>query len=583
VPGSNNVAAFVTSVSDKRNIGRPGVAVEGGTASPTEQRRQRLSSLLVALGLAVFLGAGIVTLPHYGLTWDEALGDLFFGQRYFLYFTSLNSEYLDFERGDLAINPGPLNLYASSFRSVPWEVPPLAGTLSAMTMEIVGNRLGWLDPIDAFHLMGILLVAVLLLVLYRFAATHLGRLSALLAVLILASYPRFWGDMHNNPKDIPQAVFFSLTVMAFCAWYQWPSVRGALFTGMLGGAAMAVKLNALFIPPILVLGLWPWQLSWRPGALALQHLHRSFRHYLVMIVAAVGFYVGAWPYLYADPIGRTYRHVAYIFSQGHRRGGTAWSWDPVVQAVTTMPEAVLLLLCIGIALAILHLRRRSSQSPILRLLLIWAALPIVRASVPGAVNFDGIRHFVEFVPAVALLAGYGGASLIQVAGPHLTRGAIAALALLGVMVWNIGGGLIRYHPYEPLYYNSLVGGLAGARMKYGFPEATDYWASSYRHGAAWLNANAPEGAFLYVPVAPWVVTVAAPIWLRTDIRVIPRHDLVPRLSSGRAVYVMFITRRGWYDAIATYSERELKPVHQVVVDGLPVMKIYRLGVVSRLT
>jgi len=157
------------------------------------------------------------------------------------------------------------------------------------------------------------------------------------------------------------------------------------------------------------------------------------------------------------------------------------------------------------------------------------------------------------------------------------------VALLGVMVWNIGGGLIRYHPYEPLYYNSLVGGLTGARMKYGFPEATDYWASSYRHGAAWLNANAPEGAFLYVPVAPWVVTVAAPIWLRTDIRVIPRYDLVPRLSSGRAVYVMFITRRGWYDAVATYSERALKPVHHVDVDGLPVMKIYRLGIVNRLT
>ena len=89
-----------------------------------------------------------------------------------------------------------------------------------MTMKVFGYRLGWLDPIDAFHLMTVVLVGVLLWVLYRFAATHLTSLTAVLAVLILGSYPRFWGDMHNNPKDIPQAVFFSLTVMALYDWYQ---------------------------------------------------------------------------------------------------------------------------------------------------------------------------------------------------------------------------------------------------------------------------------------------------------------------------------------------------------------------------
>jgi len=87
----------------------------------------------------------------------------------------------------------------------------------------------------------------------------------------------------------------------------------------------------------------------------------------------------------------------------------------------------------------------------------------------------------------------------------------------------------------------------------------------------------PKDALLYVPVASWVVTVPAPIWLRADIRVIPMNYLVEMLSRGRTVYVMFITRKAWYDAIATYCERNLTPAHQVVVDGLPVMKIYRVS------
>jgi hypothetical protein len=69
-----------------------------------------------------------------------------------------------------------------------------------MTMEIFGHRLAWLDPIDAFHPMTVLLVGVWLWVIYQFAATRLGRPTALLAVLILGAYPRFWGDMHNNAK-----------------------------------------------------------------------------------------------------------------------------------------------------------------------------------------------------------------------------------------------------------------------------------------------------------------------------------------------------------------------------------------------
>jgi len=436
---------------------RLGIPVNHGMSSQTAQSPQRFSSLFVGLGLVGFLVAGVVTLPHYGLTWDEALGNLFFGQRYFYYFTSLNPEYLDFEKADLAIHQRQLDLYASPFRDQPWEFPPFADTLSALTMEIFGHHLEWLDPIDAFHLMTVVLVGFLLWVLYRFAETHLTRLTAVLAVLILASYPRFWGDMHNNPKDIPQAVFFSLTVMAFYVWYQKPSVHQALLVGSLGGAALAVKLNVLFIPPLLVLGVWPWQVSRRPWSLVGQHLRRYLRHYLLMTGSAVAIFLGAWPYLYPDPIRRAYSQLTYIASQKGRQGRATWSWDPIAQAVTTMPEIVLLLLGIGIVFALLHLRARSPQSPILRLLLVWAAVPIVRASVPGAVNFDGIRQIVEFVPVAALLAGFGGVCLIKAVGPDLRPRVLAGSGLLALMLWNIGAGLIRYHPYEPLYYNSLVG------------------------------------------------------------------------------------------------------------------------------
>ena len=51
---------------------------------------------------AMALIAGVASLHQYNVTWDEALGDLFFGQRYFSFFTSFDRRYLDF-RPTLAI------------------------------------------------------------------------------------------------------------------------------------------------------------------------------------------------------------------------------------------------------------------------------------------------------------------------------------------------------------------------------------------------------------------------------------------------------------------------------------------------
>ena len=45
--------------------------------------------------------------------------------------------------------------------------------------------------------------------------------------------------------------------------------------------------------------------------------------------------------------------------------------------------------------------------------------------------------------------------------------------------------MIRLHPYEYLYYNSLTGGLKGTYGKY----ETDYWGLGYKEAVVWFNKN----------------------------------------------------------------------------------------------
>nr|MBC8512674.1 glycosyltransferase family 39 protein [Dehalococcoidia bacterium] len=533
--------------------------------------------LLVVVCVIAFVIMGALTLPKYGLTWDEGLGNLFFGERYFHFFTSFDPAYLDFDNEDLAIHQRPLNLYESPFQGRPQEFPPLADTLSAMTMEIFAYRLGWLDPIDAFHLTKILLCGLLLLVLFHFAAPRLGTSAAFLAILVLGTYPRFWGDMHFNPKDIPETVFFAFTIIAFYIWYDQPSWQRAVAVGILFGASLSIKANAIFLPFVAIMGIWPWRLTSRPWSQVVEHLKKSFRHYALMLGTGVAVHLGTWPYLYTDPFRGLKAYYTFVISQVGRQGRATWNWDPLIQTVTTMPEVVLALLLVGLGFAIW---RSRTKSPILRLLVVWFALPLFRISLPGMFSFDGIRHFEEFVPAASLLAGYGGASLaglIAKGKPMKKRLFLAGLLLL--IACNIGSIVLRYHPYEHLYYNSLVGGLSGAHYKYGLSGATDYWASSYRQGMRWLNVHAPLGSALYVPTADWVVRLTAPIWLRQDIDVISEISIESMRLAGHPVYVMFITGINW-SQLATYCSQQLRPVHQIIVDGTPILEIYRLNPVE---
>ena len=68
------------------------------------------AALLLVL---IFLISGILTLPRYGLSWDEGLGNVFFGERYYFYLSTFQEKYLDVRTNLAATRDLPLDLYLS--------------------------------------------------------------------------------------------------------------------------------------------------------------------------------------------------------------------------------------------------------------------------------------------------------------------------------------------------------------------------------------------------------------------------------------------------------------------------------------
>jgi len=557
---------------------------------------------------AAVLVLGFASLDQYSVTWDDALGDLFFGERYLSFFTSFDTKYLD-----VAQNPYPPertpDLFGSPFRVKPWEYYPVSNILGAATSAVLSRALGLLDPFDGFHAVNLLLAVPLIFALFAWVRRAAGAIAAASAVLLLFLSPRIVCDLMANIKDFPEMVFFALTLFAFHAGWERGSTRWLLGAGALWGLALGTKANAVFVPFVVLAFLLIARRPARSDASA-GAAHLSRRRLAITIAAAgalgLALMVALWPYLWSDPVGRFAQNLRYIAHQKFQVRAESIA-PPLQQILLTTPIPFLLLFAAGLAPLARRLLARDSAGI---LIAAWIAVVAGRLHLPNAVNFDGVRHFLELFPPMAVVAGFGAGWLAdaarRVAGARLARAVPAAL--LAVFFVPSAASLVRSHPFEIAYWNAFAGGLAGAQSR-RIPQASDYWALSYRVALRWINENAPPGAILAVPFAEHAVRLTSREWLRRDLtlafdmldgRMPPdprwpinsanaltspvspeidpaRLELLRRVARERPVFVMFSPREDWTNALI----EECRARHPVAAEwrrgGGVVVQIYRFA------
>jgi hypothetical protein len=111
--------------------------------------------------------------------------------------------------------------------------------------------------------------------------------------------------------------------------------------------------------------------------------------------------------------------------------------------------------------------------------------------------------------------------------------------------------IVRFHPYEYVYYNELVGGVRGAEGSFEM----DYWCTSYRELVEQLNSDAPPDA----RVVAW-----GPVEAATELA---RSDLIvePTMPGWEGADYRMACGRGLLDASFFAGTRVL---HEVRRDGV---------------
>lgn len=414
--------------------------------------------------LALVLASILWTFRDYGITWDE----------------SVQSRY-----GEAA-----LDFYLSGMRDRGFEQLfdlKYYGALFEM-ISSAAYRVAGTDPFATRHLLIALAGLGTVLAVMLYARCWRDPWIAVYAGLALWTLPRFHAHAFTNSKDVPFACAFAWAMLAI-ARCRLGSPGGALGVGAAIGLALSVRTGGLvlfvFAAAALAARARTAERGGRGRALLLQGL--------VISVVAWAVMVAGWPWAIESPLLHPlealrrnldfplYKEVLFagkiVASSEIPR-----SYLPWMLAITT-PLPLLLLAAVGTGVLV---RRFRGDDPAGWLVAAWIALPLGGFVISRPAIYDGIRHFLFVLPAIALLGAAGAGWIRERARPGAARHVTTALVLV-LVLWPVKD-LVALEPYAGTYYNALVGGVAGASGRYD----TEYWASSYREAAEWINARARE-------------------------------------------------------------------------------------------
>lgn len=567
-------------------------ALKRGSAPRPESSRLETFLALVCIALIAVVAA--VTAGDYGITWDW-VPDLYIAERNLNSLTSGELGWLDFSVPvDLSMHGRHLDLTRAD-AAQPWRSFYFGPFLSSVGCKIFFQELEWVDSVTAHQLPNLLLLAGALAAVYFFVRRSWGYPAALASLAAVAFQPRLWAHLQFNLKDFPYAALMAITLLSARRAILDRSWGMTVVSAALLGVTACTKPNAALILVLLAL--------WVPFAHRLDRpagRERSFRAALLAApFVAAATYVAVWPYLWVDPVGKLAMHFGYYV--GHAAGGPDhFQWDRLLRFLSVQPVGLLVFGATGVGLAARGAWKDQRREEHV-LLLLWLLLPVLRVALPRATDYDGVRHYIEYAVPLGILGGIGFIAwtrwLWQAAEVRLRRA--AAIPIVVVLVCLLPAHwayrFVQIHPFQLLHYNVLVGGASGAAQRWS--DATDYWGSSYRQGSDWLREHAESGALVSVPVANHVVFATRRLWLRDDLvflRMPMMSDaFVPdsraRLAAyaeqpDRPVYVMYVTRSNWYGPLVRMLEQPgVEPIHEIVVDGVSILKIHRLDPAAELT
>lgn len=265
------------------------------------------------------------------------------------------------------------------------------------------------------------------------------------------------------------------------------------FAGLLVGLYMLAKLKRRALPALLLYGL----------------------------TAMVTTYL-LWPALWGDPVQQFWERLsgAARFQQIHTVlfEGTVYRSDELPihylpkLLLSQFTEPVVIALPIGLYMSFRSFRRKEFDRALAVVTALWFLLPFLAQTLFAVPIYGNFRQLLFITIPLLIIAGYGWHAALERLSHNWVRILVMALALApGIL------HIIRFHPYEYVYYNAFLGGVAKSEGRYEL----DYWCTSYRESMEYVNSIAAPGS----RVVAWGPVNAARAFARPEVIVKSEEEI----------------------------------------------------------
>jgi hypothetical protein len=260
------------------------------------------------------------------------------------------------------------------------------------------------------------------------------------------------------------------------------------------------------------------------------------------LVAGVVTYL-TWPRLWGAPIPRYLEGLGILSNFSNYPGQVLFNGR--LYGVSELPPSYLptllniqftepLLLCVYVGLGVLAWRilHGRLRTDLLLYIGLGFAFPLFGLILLNSPLYHNFRQTLFLIPAMLILAAFALELAFSKMSVIWTR-----VLLIGLIALPGVYASVRLYPYEYVYYNSLVGGLGGARNRYEL----DYWRISLREAALELNKLAPQEATI-------IVTRSAGLfarYARPDLVIDKVINSILGLDSGYDYVVQLARGKSW--------------------------------------
>jgi hypothetical protein len=476
--------------------------------------------MLLLLTAAFFIG--VWSYSDFGVSWDEP--DIYKYGKY-----ALNAYSYFLHPQDLPEFSSNLNNYGPAYF--------MLGTLFAR---------GFDDPRQAWHLFYFITFLAGDFVLYLFSKRYMDHWAAFGVALLFLAQPLLWGHAFINPKDMAFLVFF----------------MASIFLGFqMSDEERPLPRRVLIFAAGILLGLTVSIRAIGPLAGMFVLIHAFIKHkrgafvYLIpyLLIAVIAAYI-TWPYLWKSPVTKYIESLRLMshfpFSEKILFWGKLYPTDQMPRSyfptlfALQLTEPALLLILPGILVMLI-----SRKIEVMLLFVGWFMFPASAILLGRSELYDNARQLFFILPPLFLIAGLAlDYVFVRMKNPYL-KSAVLLLAILpGIF------SIVRLHPYQYVYYNSLIGGVGGAYHQ----QETDYWGTSFKEAMEYVNEAATPNSRVLVLSGPATVALS---YARPDIQVnTEENDPTPQKGYD---YALILTRRN-------LSERRCKKaevVHSVGREG----------------